>query len=436
MGLRVEANIALKDGEVLRVVGPARIEVLEGRILLVGTFLENGDSAVIHRFRSYALKALSDSLLRVILGTDASVERPNEGEEVIDVWLNAVKAIASDEVVPKKIVILGPVESGKTTFAAFLANWLLHEGVGVCLIEADIGQEDVAVPAVVALARPTKHFIWQRELSFETIRFVGCISPAHCQHQLLGAFLDTLRLAKREGCDAIIVNTDGWVGSKQALDFKISLIRWSRPTHVVVLEDSLYKVIRNSLGKLIKVIYAPPPRKVRERSRDERRRLRSNAYRRYFSSAKVRSVNLDEVSVIGSSVLSGVELGIDDLKHLCSSLPEDLLKCVAKTTLYGQCLNIIVKEDCGSRPPSTREEGGSKLIVNIVRPADLKGYLVALLNDDFNDAGLGIIEGFDPSEGVLRILTPYTGRIVGLIFSRVRLSEDYEDSCRVLKCCP
>ncbi len=432
----MEASIALKEGEVLRIVGPARVEVIEGEVLLVGAILRKGESAVIHRFRSYALKALSNSSLKITLGSDASVERPSEGEEVIDAWVEVVRGIAADAVMPKKILILGPVESGKTTFAAFLANWLLREGTDVCLVEADIGQEDVAVPTVVALARPTKPFIWQREIMFETVRFVGCISPTHCQHQLLGALLDTLLTAERSGCGAIVINTDGWVGSRQALDFKASLARWSRPSHIVVLDRRLYEVIRNSFGKLAKVTYAPPPVKVRERSREERRSLRKDAYRRYFSTAKVRHVSLNEVSVIGSSILSGAEVGMEEVRRLCNALPNDLLQCAVKATLYGQCLNIIVREDCRVQATQLCEVGDSKLIVNIIKPADLKGYLVSLLDENLNDVGLGVVEDFDPSTMVLKILTPYAGKVLGLMFSRVRLSEDYEDSCRVLRCHP
>lgn len=59
----------LKAGEVARVSGPARIEVVNGKILLVGSVYGEKSNLVIHELRSYSLKALAETELKVFLGS-------------------------------------------------------------------------------------------------------------------------------------------------------------------------------------------------------------------------------------------------------------------------------------------------------------------------------------------------------------------------------
>lgn len=432
----VLVELELKTGEILRIVGPARVEVLDGSLLAVGAVYRRGESFVVHSLRSYGIKALEDTKIKATLGEGASVEKPSEDEEVIDDWINVAKIIREDPRKIKKVIIIGPVESGKTTLTAFIANYMMERGSKVCVIEGDVGQEDLAVPGTLSLALPLRKFLWLRELKCERIRFVGCISPSHvqCQLHVLTALRELIEEAENLKCDTIVVNTDGWVSSKQALDFKVSIIRWLRPTHVVTLSNDIYDIMRAVLGHnfFTAVLKARAPMKVKERSREERRRLRIEAYRKYFSAgSKTVSLRLGEVGLIGSCVLGGQRISIDEAITLCPSL-QPVRDKVLFTSLYGQYLNVVLSD--GLHSITCGENEDHSYIINAVRKDDLSGYLVGVLDEEGKDVALGIIEDVDFNNNVIKVRTPYSGKISALVVGKIKLSPNYEDTGRVLRC--
>jgi len=432
-------DLELKKGEILRIVGPARINVVSGALLVVGAVYGKGDSFVVHSLRSYGVKALENTKIKATLGEGASIEEPSEGEEVIDNWVNVAKTVHEDSRKIKKVIIIGPVESGKTTLTAFIANYIMERGGRVCVIEGDVGQEDLAVPGTLSLALPSRKFLWLRELECKKIKFVGCISPsnAQCQLHVLAALRELVEESSNLKCDAIIINTDGWVSSKQALDFKISIIRWLRPTHVVALSDNVYNAVRTILGhnSFTTVLKADTPIKIKERSRDERRKLRAEAYRKYFSQgSKTVDLQLGEIGLIGFCVLGGQKILIEDAVNLCPSL-ESIRDRILFASLYGQYLNVVISNGSHDIHNITCKESDDRgYVTNIIRKEDLRGYLVGILDENGRDAALGIIEDVDFSNNVVRIRTPYNGTVSALVVGRIRLSPNYEDTGRVSRC--
>ena len=426
-------TLSLSKDSVVRITGPAKVEVKKGKILLVGAVYEPNSSIIIHRLRSYGLKALEDSELSVTLGTGATVEEPSEGEEVVDEWLRICEVLEKDmgKLSRLTVMILGPIESGKTTLTAFISNYFIQKGKKVGLIDADIGQEDVAIPTTIALAEPKDVFVWQRDLSPKMIKFVGCISPQYCQNNVMAALMNLLNEVK-DLYEVLIINTDGWVTTPQALEFKLSLIRWLKPTHVLVLNTDLATYIQRSLPKNVKVLNTPRPAKVKERSREERRRLRAEAYRKYFSNAKERDIDLNDVKIFGSCLLSGKELSIDEVKNLIR-IPEELINKIAYVSKYYNIINIFIEAE--TIPYLPRIESQQGLEVNILKPQDQEGIVVGILDNTLRDVAVGIIKKIDLRKKSIRILTPWEGPIGALVVGRVKVSLDtFEDTSRLGKC--
>ncbi len=426
-------ELSLEPDEVLRILGPARIEVIEGSILVVGATYSKGSTIIIHRLRSYALKSISKSRIKVVLGTGGTVEKPEPGDEVINDWLRVAEEVFNDG--GGTVVIIGPVESGKTTLTAFLANYFIERGRRACIIEADIGQEDLAVPGTIAMAIPNKRFIWQRELLPDALEFVGCISPLHCQSTIIPALIKMLDTAKRRSPDLIVINTDGWVGTKQAIDYKVEILRWVKPTHVLVLDDGvIYENILNSMRTLSKVLKVPPPKRVRERDRSERRSLRSEAYRRYFEKSKSITLNLNSVSVLGSVVLGGRKVKVDELVGKCPSL-RGLENSIVFTSIYGNCLNIVLSHSIQTpKQVSCQDDVRSKYFINVVNEEEFKGILIGLYNDEGKCLGLGIIESIDFEKGVIKVRSPCNEKISYLVFGKLKILSNFEDLPRVARC--
>jgi len=431
------AEVGLRAGEILRVTGPARITVVDGEVVLVGAKYTRGKSFVIHELRSYGLKALTDAKLSIVVGSGGSFEYVSSEDEVVDSWLEISDHIAKSSARPLKVVVIGPVESGKTTLSAFLSNYLSQKGLNTCLVEGDVGQEDLAIPATIALTKITKSFVWQRELSFDDIRFVGCISPQYCRAEVIAGLLDLIN-ANVSRCEAFIINTDGWVSSEGGLTHKLEIIRWVKPTYVLVLSEFIHKFLKEVLSNSTEVIYVKPPRNVKPRDVNDRRNLRSEAYRRYFSNASIRTLRLGEVGFIKSHVFNTTKLSANELSELIPNMSE-VQDFIIYAGISDKCVNILI-DDKGLRSVQNLKivslGNPPNINVNIVLRSEVKGCLVGILGEGLKDVGAGILEDIFLENGVvsLKIRTPYEGLIKALVGSNIKLSEDFKEMGRPARC--
>ncbi len=426
-------EVSLSEGRVIRVVGPARVEVLSGAVLAVGSRYPAGSSFVVHRLRSYGIKALSPAKLRLTLGDGSRVEECGEGEEVVDDWLSASEYIVRRCLERRQcsVLVVGPPESGKTTFTAFLANRLREAGLRVGVVEGDVGQEDVLIPTTIALAEVSRPVIWLRELEPVSLRFVGCTSPQYCYSESIMALRELVDEAARAGFDAVVLNTDGWVGSPSGIEHKLAIARWVRPDVVVVTGEDVYECLSRSIGGQAEVVRIRRPAIVRERSREERRELRTQAYRKYFSRGRIRRVKLGGVALFGACFLSGRPVSRDELAGALG-LSDSELERVLYSSRVGDTLYVVASGEL-SIPRASPAESGRIVVLS---PDDIKGALVGLLGDGMREAGVGIIWSAEFESRELSILTPWEGEIRGIVVGRVRLSENFEEVGRVVRCTP
>lgn len=428
-GVDLIITLSLDEGKVVRVSGPASIEVLSGEVLISGAVFPSSSKLVINRFRSYGVKAVKRSELKVVLGDGGSIEEPKEGDEVIDVWLNLCNELLNYGK-PLRVIILGPVESGKTSLAAFIANQLLSKGREVYIVDADVGQEDIAIPCTIGVARPTSKFIWLRELQPIKVKFVGCTSPQYCLTQYITAFQEVINELISSGYD-LIVNTDGWVTGYSALELKQLMIKLMKPTHVYVLSDEIYTYVKNSLrGSNIEVVLVPRPRVVRERSRDDRRFLRQQAYGKLLSNVRRVKLAINDIVILGSCLLAGRRLELNELLNYIK-LPQEACNHILYASIYGNTLNLVLKKGINSGNLSLCSDG---LELNVVNEGDERGLLVGILDNDLRDVGVGIVDGVDYVDGSIYVLTSWNGSVRGLILGKIKLSDRYEEVSRVSKC--
>ena len=419
-------TIRLMKDDVIRITGPARIEVKEGRILVAGATYGRGESLIIHKFRSYGIMALEETLINAILGEGAEIAKTSLDEEVIGEWLGLAKGLLADylKIGGARILVIGPIESGKTSLTAFIANYFLQNGIEPSIIEADIGQEDLAIPGTVAYKKIRKKFLWQRELGFESIRFVGCISPSLCGDKVVTAVIDLIN--KEKLMEPLIINTDGWVNTQAALLHKLELVRWIRPTHIVVTGVDAYKLFQSALGNY-RVLYAQPSKNKAIRDREIRRQLRRESYIKYFTEGSVRQVDLGAIDLLNSIIFAGKPLNSDELGELLPCFKSEGIR-VLYASIYKEYLNLIVAERDQSLtkclPP---KESGFRL--RVYTPQDYVGCLVGLVGEDFVDAGVGKILGirFLTNSVNISILTPYEGVIRGLIAGKIKLKDDFQE---------
>ncbi|MGC8973282.1 MAG: Clp1/GlmU family protein, partial [Thermoproteus sp.] len=143
---------SMEPGDIFRVEGPAKIDVLEGAIYAVGALYTSGSHFTVLRARRLAFKAVDKAKISVVLGPNAVLERARPEEEVLDEWESAASSVDLNGVT----VVIGAIDVGKSTMTAVLANKALSRGLRVAVIDADVGQNDIGPPTTISASRIIK----------------------------------------------------------------------------------------------------------------------------------------------------------------------------------------------------------------------------------------------------------------------------------------
>ncbi len=184
--------------------------------------------------------------------------------------------------------IVGDVDSGKSSLCTFLANMCVQNGLKVGVIDADLGQADIGPPTTVSSAHASEPVYSLRELQPENAFFVGDTSPSSVQDKLIRSVVE-LKKNLTDSTEAIILNTDGWVGDSAALRFKEELLHETRPDLVLGLGgeeiERLLGIVSSTSIRLSTSSYARP------RSKEERKSAREAGYRRFLLGSKTLKIS-------------------------------------------------------------------------------------------------------------------------------------------------
>ncbi|MEM1927251.1 MAG: Clp1/GlmU family protein [Acidilobaceae archaeon] len=410
--MRVETRLG-KD-EMLRVFGPALIKVEKGIVSVLGAELEQGDSFPVDEFRSYVVRAEADALLVVELGAGARLEPSALEEEPYSEWVSV-----ADEIVDEcrdvfcRIAVIGPVDAGKTSIVALIANRALAAGVRPAVVDCDIGQADLGPPGFTGLAFPSSWVSWLRRLDPEFLRFVGSIEPAVVSEELILACRELVEKASTSSkADVVIVDTDGWIEGLRALKHKLALLRALRASHVVVVGSSiLAEVVRGSLKT--RVYELPQPLVAYTRSPSARRMLRQSNYKRFLGNAHIETIDLKSVTVASpclARLVARTERSqiYEDEDSVIVEYPGGV--CVyAKRPLKPQDLARIQKR-YGRREVAVIDLNNIKYTLSALRKPDGSDCPALLLDVDIQNA-------------TAKLLTTCHPPFVELHLGRVRLSE-------------
>jgi polynucleotide 5'-hydroxyl-kinase GRC3/NOL9 len=180
----------------------------------------------------------------------------------------------------RKILVIGAVDRGKSTYCRFLSQYLLAAGCRVAIVDADIGQKDVGPPAAITLGYPdqVQPLITVRPAAWY---FVGTVSPAG---HLLPMVVGTRQLVDAAQAACVIINTTGLVhGVGRVL--KSYTIEAVQPHVIVAIEQDtelqpILKAYRN-----YRVLRLPPSARAVVKTPEQRRIAREQAFQRYFQTA-------------------------------------------------------------------------------------------------------------------------------------------------------
>jgi len=322
-------------------------------------------------------------------------------------------------------MLLGAVDTGKSTFCAVLASAAARAGRRAAVVDADVGQSDVGPPACVGMGLLSRPIQRLAEVSASALYFVGSTSPAgHLLPALVGARL-TVEAAQRAGADLVVVDTTGMVHGSAARMLKMSKIDALRPSHLVALQRG--GEVEHLLAPYAKarrpVIHRlPVSARAEVRTREQRAAARKAAFQRYFESAVDTDLALDQVAIQGSAWRSGQPLP----GHMVRYLADQLGCTVAWAERSDEGIFAVVGDDCGRVNSDVLAAAFPDVSVRVARAEHFDGLLVGVRDGDDETLGMGILRNIDFGSGHITLHSPVrqTEQIAALRMGSLRLAVD------------
>ncbi|HZD12081.1 MAG TPA: Clp1/GlmU family protein [Candidatus Binatus sp.] len=283
--------INLPSGRTLLLDGPASIRLIEGEAYCFGGILVKNRWILVKEERRLPFETEAGGVFEVELGSGGSVKETN-GSTIPGSWIEAGQIVLQTL---GTIVVLGDVDSGKSSLSTYLANISQSKGSSVNVIDADIGQADIGPPTTIGAAQVHGIINSLQDLDIEAGFFVGDTSPSLVPDKIpQGAVMVRSHLPSS---DVLIVNTDGWIEGPEGFQYKLTLLEKLKPDIILGLGDheqldSLLNVQKGStILKLGQSSYA------RSRSREERKRAREAGYKRFLQGTERIELKLDQLVV-------------------------------------------------------------------------------------------------------------------------------------------
>lgn len=229
------------------------------------------------------------------------------------------------------VVLLGGIDTGKTSFGLGLAEAARAAGGNVAYVDADIGQSTVGPPTCVGLklCAELQRVDRQSVGRADALAFVGSIAP---QGHLLSIVAGTARLvarARESGADLIVVDTTSAISGVYAELLKLHKIELVRPDAVVGFQrgeelEPILGSVRRFFPVPVFSLKVDPA--VSERSVEERLAYREDRFRSYFHPPLTRWRVKTTVFVptippeLDLARLAGLVVGLEDGKGNCVGL--------------------------------------------------------------------------------------------------------------------
>ncbi len=409
----------VKKGKTLLVDGPASVSLLSGRISVLGAPFRIGDKIIVRDGKRVPFGVRKKATFDLMLGEGASFKEI-DGGTVPPSWENAAKEVLSLKK-PVTVMVMGGVDSGKTSFCTFLANEALRKKWKTGVIDADLGQSDVGPPSTIGfnfVSEPVKDLF---EIKAENACFVGLTSPSGAVNKVIKGITELKNGVMEADVDFLIVNTDGWVDGEDAAKYKIELWKTISPSVVVGIrqEDELTPIL--TALKEAKVLSIDSPRLVQRRNREKRKILRELSYKKYLKQAKVHPFALNWVKVEGSLLGAGSPLApgrMEKIRSLLGARPiysEETL-----TTIF-----IVLRKNRSVSEEQIKEiEESFGKRAKVIREGEEEGLLVGLQDELGKFLGIGILCGVDYKRRVMKVYTPVNENVSTIRFGQIKLDEN------------
>jgi polynucleotide 5'-hydroxyl-kinase GRC3/NOL9 len=193
-----------------------------------GFSVKDARRIVIRDGKRLPLAVLETTNFDVSLGENANVEEI-DGNTIPQSWIESFDVFRGFQKKPVAAMVLGKVDSGKTSFYTYLINRLISEKQKVAILDGDLGQSDIGSPRTVAYAFVTKPVTDLFTLKAENAFFVMGTSPSEAANKMIRGIALMKAKILDKAPDFVAVNTDGWVEGEEAVKCKSQLAEELNP---------------------------------------------------------------------------------------------------------------------------------------------------------------------------------------------------------------
>lgn len=418
-------NRTVETGKTLLVDGPASVSVVSGKVEVFGSLLGNR-RVVVREGKRLPFVVKEEATFDISVGESANVGEVDE-DTVPSSWVEAFEELSNLQVKPFTALVIGTVDSGKTSFCTFLINKLLAEGEKVAILDGDLGQSDVGPPSTLSYALVTKPVTDLFNLRARDVFFVGSTSPSRVISKMIEGLVSLKQEILSSNPDFIIVNTDGWVEGEDAVNYKFQLVEKFNPNITFFLsQENELESLLNILEKSRKVV-VDSPSAIRQRSREKRRSLRELGYIKYLRNSKIRSIplswlSIEEDGLIGLGSNRGNMRQARKIYDLLGMKPLHLAEVQDKI-----CIVIGKRRWIGPDKIRIVEEIMKKKVV-VIHKGEEEGLLMALYDAEKKWLGIGLLSEIDYRRKVMKIYTPVSEEISTVALGRLKLNENFKET--------
>jgi polynucleotide 5'-hydroxyl-kinase GRC3/NOL9 len=340
-------------------------------------------------------------------------------------WQRAAEAVAREGGVA---IVLGAVDTGKSTLCRFLADCCPARGRKAALLDADLGQSWIGPPTTIGFALVDGSDSLQPPLDPAAMWFVGATSPQGHMLQTAVGVQKMADAARRSGADCIIVDTSGWINGPAARALKEAKIALLSPRHIIGIqeENEIQHLITPYAGRRdILVHRLRTSRRARPRDMERRRRHRQEQFRTYFAAAQELALPLDRITLLGTSLLSGLPAPA----HV-RTYAEELLgvECFHAETMAERLLLVCETYPDPRAIGAVREQFPDEEI-SVFPLSAARGVLAGLSDANERLLGIGIVADVDFKAKRLHVISPVTaaGDVAAVTIGTLRLQPDFTE---------
>ena len=256
------------------VKGPATV-TLAGTAYVFGKDVSHSDVSV---EAGKILPFEIDSLCQININLDEGGESwlADQCSAGTTMWQEIVNKILIEKF--RTILLIGDTDTGKSSLATFIVNLALKKNLKPAVIDADMGQGDLAPPTAIGGTIIENPITDLRNLYAQFFEFIGNTSPVGFEDVTINAIKQIVKKITTTDSDICIINTDGYIHNN-GIDYKVKMAKKLRSDLVVCLgEKCIFESFRSKYSSL--VLHSKGPTKT-VKSRIERNQRRLNQFLRY-----------------------------------------------------------------------------------------------------------------------------------------------------------